>query len=85
MQDPVQLRQKLGEKIRQLREKHGWSQEQLAHETGFGRSFMSAIERGKKDIRISTLCKLADIFEMTVTQLLKGTDSPIRKSPTPKR
>ncbi|HLJ90778.1 MAG TPA: helix-turn-helix transcriptional regulator [Candidatus Angelobacter sp.] len=74
MQDPTQIREKLGERVRRLREKRGWSQETLAHETGFGRSFMSAIERGKKDLRLSTLCKLANIFEITLTQLIKNID-----------
>lgn len=74
MQDPIQIRQKLGDKVRKLREKRGWSQETLAHETGFGRSFMSAIERGKKDVRLSTLCKIANIFEVTLTQLIRNTD-----------
>jgi len=35
---------------------------------------MSAIERGKKDLRLSTLCKLANIFEITLTQLIKNID-----------
>jgi ribosome-binding protein aMBF1 (putative translation factor) len=48
MQDSIELRKRLGERVRSLREKRGWSQEELSHETGFGRSFMSAIERGKK-------------------------------------
>jgi transcriptional regulator with XRE-family HTH domain len=71
MQDSIEMRKKLGERVRALREKRGWSQEELAHETGFGRSFMSAIERGKKDIRLSTLCKLAALFDVTPSQLLK--------------
>lgn len=58
--------------MRALREKRGLSQEDLAHETGFGRSFMSAIERGKKDVRFSTLVKLASIFNISLSQLLKG-------------
>jgi transcriptional regulator with XRE-family HTH domain len=71
MQDAIEMRKQLGERVRKLREKRGWSQEALAHETGFGRSFMSAIERGKKDIRLSTLCKLASLFDVTPAQLLK--------------
>ena len=67
------MRKRLGAKVRALREKRGWSQETLAYETGFGRSFMSAIERGKKDIRLSTLYKLAALFETTPSQLLKNT------------
>lgn len=70
----MQVKIKLGERVRSLREKRGLSQEDLAHETGFGRSFMSAIERGKKDVRISTLVKLATIFKVSLSQLLRGID-----------
>ena len=52
----------------------GWSQERLAHESGLGRSFTGAIERGEKDIRMRTLCKLSSIFEITLSTLLKDTD-----------
>ena len=74
MQDPVKVRKKLGQRIRYLRRKKGWSQEQLAYESGLGRSFTGAIERGEKDIRIRTLCKLADIFKIKLSVLFKGTD-----------
>ena len=45
----------LGERVRRLREQRGWSQEGFAHEGGLGRSFAGAIERGEKDVRLSTL------------------------------
>jgi transcriptional regulator with XRE-family HTH domain len=74
MQDPVKVRKKLGERIRYLRARKGWSQERLAHEAGLGRSFAGAIERGEKDIRIKTLCKVAGILEINLSYLFKGTD-----------
>ena len=80
MQDPVQVRKNLGQRIRYLRGRKGWSQERLAFEAGLGRSFTGAIERGEKDIRIKTLCKLAGILEITLSYLLKDTDSgPAKK------
>src|SRR5215472_17871459 len=74
MQDPLIVRRNLGERIRLLRRKKGWSQERLAWESGLGRSFTGAIERGEKDIRMRTLCKLSGIFEITLSTLPKGTD-----------
>lgn len=74
MQDPVKVRKKLGQRVRYLRRKKGWSQERLAYESGLGRSFTGAIERGEKDIRIRTLCKLAEIFKIKLSMLFKGTD-----------
>ena len=74
MQEQIEFRQKLGARVRQLREKRGWSQETFAHETGFARSFTSALELGKKDVRLSTLLKLSRIFGVTVAQLMKGVE-----------
>lgn len=74
MQDPIKVRKKLGQRIRYLRQKKSWSQERLAYESGLGRSFTGAIERGEKDIRIRTLCKLAGIFKIKLSVLFKGTD-----------
>jgi transcriptional regulator with XRE-family HTH domain len=65
----------LGERVRRLREKRGWSQEGFAHEGGLGRSFAGAIERGEKDVRLSTLAKLAKALGVSLSQLLKGIGS----------
>lgn len=65
----------LGVRVRQLREARGWSQEGFAHEGGLGRSFAGAIERGEKDVRLSTLRKLAKALGVSLSQLLKGIDS----------
>ena len=48
----------LGARIRQLRENHGWSQEELADRAGIDRSYMSGIERG---VRNPTFLRLASI------------------------
>jgi transcriptional regulator with XRE-family HTH domain len=70
-----QAQLQLGERVRQLREARGWSQEGFAHEGGLGRSFAGAIERGEKDIRLSTLIQLARALGVSLSQLLKGIGS----------
>ncbi|MBZ5524726.1 MAG: helix-turn-helix domain-containing protein [Acidobacteriia bacterium] len=74
MQVPAKVRKNLGKRIRQLREKRGWSQEEFALKGKLGRSFAGSVERGERDIRIQTLCKLADVFGITLSELFKGTD-----------
>jgi len=74
MQEQIELRKKLGARIRQLREKRGWSQETFAHETGFARSFTSGLELGKKDLRLSTIVKLSRVFGLSISQLFKNLD-----------
>ena len=59
-------------RVRELREKRKWSQEDLAHESGLARSFTGAIERGEKDLRMSTLIKLANTFNISLAQLLRS-------------
>ena len=65
------MRKKLGQRVRALREKRKWSQEDLAHESSLARSFTGAIERGEKDLRLTTLVKLANTFEIRIDQLFK--------------
>jgi len=71
MQDAMTARKDLGLRVRELREKRKWSQEDLAHESGLARSFTGAIERGEKDLRLSTLVKLANTFNVSLAQLFK--------------
>jgi transcriptional regulator with XRE-family HTH domain len=74
MQAEKELQQKLGARIRQLRERRGWSQETFAHETGFARSFTSGLELGKKDLRLSTVVRLSRVFGVSISQLFKNLD-----------
>ncbi|HWH60449.1 MAG TPA: helix-turn-helix transcriptional regulator [Terriglobales bacterium] len=71
MLDPETARKELGARVRALRQKKGWSQEDLAHESGLARSFTGAIERGEKDVRLSTLAKLANTLRIPISQLFR--------------
>ncbi len=71
MQDGVAIRKRLGVRVRALRKKRNWSQEDLSHESGLARSFTGAIERGEKDLRLTTLVKLANTFGIPISQLFK--------------
>lgn len=71
MQEAAAVRKNLGLRVRALREKRRWSQEDLAHESGLARSFTGAIERGEKDVRLSTIVKLANTFQVGLSQLFK--------------
>jgi transcriptional regulator with XRE-family HTH domain len=71
MQDAIAVRKRLGDRVRRLRKARRWSQEELAHESGLARSFTGAIERGEKDLRLTTLVKLANTFKVPLNQLFK--------------
>jgi transcriptional regulator with XRE-family HTH domain len=69
MQD---FQKKIGNRIRALRLKRGWSQEEFADLCVIHRGHMGQIERGEKDVSISTLIKVGKGFGITVSALLKG-------------
>jgi transcriptional regulator with XRE-family HTH domain len=71
MQDAIAVRKRLGDRIRKLRKERKWSQEELAHESGLARSFTGAIERGEKDLRLTTLVKLASTFRVQLSELFR--------------
>ncbi|MGE5053540.1 MAG: helix-turn-helix domain-containing protein [Acidobacteriota bacterium] len=71
MEDAPSVRKKLGKRVRALRKKKKWSQEELAHESGLARSFTGAIERGEKDLRLTTLVKLANTFKIPIGKLFR--------------
>ncbi len=60
----------LGERIRKLRKKRGWTQEIMAEKIGMDRSFIADLERGKRNITILNLDVLAQGFGISLSQLL---------------
>jgi XRE family transcriptional regulator, regulator of sulfur utilization len=59
-----------GLSVRQLREAHAWSQEQLAEHAGLNRSYVGEIERGAAIASIVTVDKLARAFSVPIASLL---------------
>ena len=59
-----------GKRIRQLRNRQGLSQEQLAEQTGFHRTYIGMVERGERNISLSNIGVFAKVFEMSVSELL---------------
>jgi len=48
-----------GENVRAARLAKGWTQERLAHETGLATVQISRIERGVREVRITTLLRIS--------------------------
>ncbi|TWT01815.1 helix-turn-helix domain-containing protein [Planomicrobium sp. CPCC 101079] len=57
-------------RVKELRESHSLSAEELAEKIGVAKSTLSAYESGKKQVSIAHLVKLADYFEVTLDSLL---------------
>jgi transcriptional regulator with XRE-family HTH domain len=67
-----EAQKKLGKRVAELRRKQGFSQEGFAHECGFHRSYMGAVERGEKNITIQLLTKIAKALKISLSELFKG-------------
>lgn len=66
------IRLKLGKKIRQLREKHGMTQEELAESSGVDYKHVQLLEsKNPSSARIDTIEKIAKAFGITSSELLK--------------
>ena len=55
----MDIRQRLGRNVRRLREEKGWSQEDYADRAGIHRTYVSDIERGKRNPTVTVVEKLA--------------------------
>jgi len=65
------LQQKIGNRIRELRESKGISQQNLAAVCNFEKANLSRIEAGRTNPTISTLYKISQALEITLSDLLK--------------
>lgn len=63
--------QKLGLKIKQLREDKGFDQKSFAFDCEIGRTQLYMIENGKTNPRMLTLMKIAKGLDLSVDELLK--------------
>jgi transcriptional regulator with XRE-family HTH domain len=68
----VDAMQKFGENVRRARHERGWTQEDLSAKTGLAVVQISRIERGKREIRLTTLIRLLDAFDVRPETLLHG-------------
>jgi transcriptional regulator with XRE-family HTH domain len=66
----VEIRARLGRNVRQLREAKGWSQEEYADRAGIHRTYVSDIERGRRNPTITVVEKLAKPFQVSLGELL---------------
>lgn len=66
------IRNKFGKQVRNLRRERGWSQEDLADNSGVHRTYIGAIERGEQNVSIDNIIKLAKALGVSLEQLFKG-------------
>lgn len=62
-------RRAFGDRVRELRQELGMSQEAFAHHADFDRTYISGIERGIRNPTLDVIYRLADALECPVIQL----------------
>ena len=67
--DPVE---RFGQNVRQARLARGWTQEDLADRTGLATVQVSRIERGRREVRLTTLVRLVRALDVAPSDLLRG-------------
>lgn len=63
-------RQVLGENVKTARQSLDLSQEALAHRSEIDRTYISGIERGKRNPSLDLIAKLAETLKTTPSRLL---------------
>lgn len=64
------LQTSLGKAIRTRREALGYSQESFADFIGMHRAYYSSIERGERNLTLTTLARVADGLGMRLSKLI---------------
>ena len=62
----------LGDRIRELRNKTGLSQEKFALSIGMDRTYFASVEAGRRNIAICNLKKIADGLGVSLSELFNG-------------
>lgn len=61
-----------GKRLRAMRVKHGWSQEELAHRAGTTAAYVSRVETSKREPCLKKMDELAQALGITLAQMMKG-------------
>ena len=64
--------QRFGDQLRILRKERGYSQEGFAHMCELDRTYISGLERGKRNITLRNMEVIADTLELSVSELMDG-------------
>ncbi len=67
----------LGRRVRDLRQKAGWTQEQLAKITRLTRAYIVAVEGGKQNVFMDVVIRVANGLGVAPDQLLAMEEAPV--------
>ena len=65
------IEQNFGNRVKELRKSKGLSQEKFALLIGMDRTYYATVEAGKRNISLENIKKIADGFEISISELFK--------------
>lgn len=68
----MDIRRQVGRNVKNFRVRKGWSQEDLAFEADFHRTYISGIERGVRNPTVAVIARLAEALGVRPGRLLDG-------------
>ena len=77
-----------GKVLREIRNEHSLSQEELSFESGYHRTYISLLERGRKSPSLNTIFQLAAALGLSPSEILRRTEirvTRVRKQGVRKR
>ena len=69
METDISLLKDFGQKVQKRRKDLGISQEELAFQAGFHRTYIGMIERAERNITLSNIKRLADALQINIKDL----------------
>ena len=73
-------REKIGYRIRELREMHNYTREEMAEMVEISPKFLYEIESGKKGVSSEILCKIARKFTVSCDYIMYGEEQSLKIS-----
>jgi transcriptional regulator with XRE-family HTH domain len=67
----MDIRATVSSNVRRLRHRKGWSQEELAEESGLHRTYVSGVERGTRNPTIEIVGRLAKALGVKAADLFR--------------
>jgi len=68
----VDIRIKIGKRLRELRTKKGLSQEKFSFICELDRTYIASIEQGKRNVSIANIEKIAKALDMSIHEFFKS-------------
>jgi len=72
MKEPPDILARFGRRLRDLRKARGFSQEDFAAECGLDRTYISGIERGRRNVSIRNIELIAKTLGISLSELFRG-------------